>query len=139
MDRSELLAYMRSHTLAVIATIGPRGPQGALVGVATTVDFGMVFDTVSDSRKHENLTRDPRICVTFSGPGEKTLQYEGHALAVSTTAPADAIYREAYYAAWPEGRDRLEWPRLIYWRIVPRWARFSDFDRGPLIQEFEFG
>lgn len=138
MNRNELLFWMRSHRLAVVGTSGPDGPQGALVGVAITDDLQIVFDTVSDSRKHANLARDPRAAVTISGPGEQTLQVEGRAHAVSATDQADSVWREAYYCAWPDGRDRLKWPKIAYWRIVPRWARFSDFDKGTLIVEFTF-
>ena len=138
MNKSDLLSYMRAHKLAVIGTAGANGPQGALVGVAVTDDLQIVFDTVSDSRKHENLLRDPRISATFSGPGEQTLQYEGRAYAVSVTGTEGQGLRELYYSAWPECRDHLAWPNIAYWRIKPHWARYSDFDRGPLIAEFTF-
>ena len=138
MNRDELLSYMRAHRLAIIATAGANGPQGALVGIAATDDFQIVFDTASDSRKHANLVRHPRVAVTFSGPAEQTLQYEGRASPVSVSGVADSMYREPYYLAWPDGRDRLKWPNIAYWRIVPCWARFSDFNGGPLIAEFEF-
>ena len=133
---TEFLAYMRSHKLAVVSTLGADGsPQSALVGVATTDDFQIIFDTVSTSRKHGNLLRDVRIAVTFSGPSEQTLQYEGRAISVSVTDPCDEAYREQYYLAWPECRDHLAWTDISYWRIMPRWLRFSDYDRGPLIIE----
>jgi pyridoxine/pyridoxamine 5'-phosphate oxidase len=136
---AELLAYMRGHTLAVVSTIGPDGgPQAALVGVAVSDDLGIVFDTVTTSRKHANLLRDARASVTFSGPGEQTLQYQGAALPVSTTSQADAAWRELYYRAWPECRDHLAWPTLAYWRLEARWLRFSDYDRGPLTFERRF-
>jgi len=136
---AELLAYMRGHRLAVVSTIGPGGgPQAALVGVAVSDDLGIVFDTVTTSRKHANLLRDARASVTFCGPGEQTLQYEGAALPVSTTSQADAAWRELYYRAWPECRDHLAWPTLAYWRLEVRWLRFSDYDRGPLIFERRF-
>jgi pyridoxine/pyridoxamine 5'-phosphate oxidase len=139
LSDSELLAYMRSHTLAVVSTLGPGGaPQAALVGIAVTDDFQIVFDTVATSRKHANLGANPRAAMTLTGPGEQTLQYEGLAAAVSITAPADARWREAYYAAWPDGRDRLAWPALVYWRLRPLWLRYSDFARGPLIVERRF-
>ena len=97
---TEFLAYMRSHKLAVVSTLGADGsPQSALVGVATTDDFQIIFDTVSTSRKHGNLLRDVRIAVTFSGPSEQTLQYEGMAISVSVTDPCDEVYREQYYLA----------------------------------------
>jgi len=137
----ELLAYMRSHKLAVVSTLGRDGqPQAALVGVGIGDDLGIVFDTVSTSRKHANLLGDPRAAVTFSGPAEQTLQFEGTAAPVSKTDPRDAPHREDYYRAWPDGRDRaVSWPTLVYWRIAPRWLRFSDYDRGPLIFERRFG
>jgi general stress protein 26 len=140
MRDAELLDYLRGHKLAVVSTRAEDGgPQAALVGVAVTDGFQIVFDTTSLTRKHANLLRDPRAAVTFSGPGEQTLQYEGVAVPVSVTDPADAVWREAYYAAWPDGRSRVNWPNLVYWRIDPRWLRFSDYARGPLIFERRFG
>jgi general stress protein 26 len=137
ITKTELLAYMRGHTLAVVATVNAAGtPEGALVGVGVTDKHELIFDTVSASRKHANLVLRPRVAVTFSGPGEQTLQYEGVAFPVSTNGTTDASYREAYYAAWPDGRERLNWEGLVYWAITPVWARYSDFDRGPLIAEF---
>ncbi|MBV9276807.1 MAG: hypothetical protein JOZ97_01075, partial [Candidatus Eremiobacteraeota bacterium] len=113
-------------------------PQGALVGVGSTDALEIVFDTLSTTRKHVNLERDKRVAITFSGPDEKTLQLQGVAFAVSTTRDEDHRYREAYYATWPEGREHLQWPRLAYWAISPRWARYSDYDLGPLIAEFRW-
>lgn len=138
MDKAELLSYIRARKLAVVGTTGPDGrPQGALVGVAVTDGFQIIFDTTSDSRKHQNLQRDARIAVTFAGPGEQTLQVEGRASPVSVTAESDALYREAYYLAWPDGRERRTWPKIAYWRIDPDWVCFSDYERGPIIVEFE--
>lgn len=142
MSDADLLAYMRGYRLAVVATLGSDGgPQSALVGIAVTDVFEIVFDTVASSRKHANLLRDPRVAVAFGGPderNEKTLQYEGVAALVSPTDAAGAPWREAYYSVWPDGRARLAWPDIAYWRIVPRWLRFSDFGRGPLIVERRF-
>ena len=138
-NKPELLAYMRRQKLAVVSSIAADGaPQAALVGVATTDSFELIFDTVTTSRKHGNLLRDRRAAVTFSGPGEQTLQLEGIACPVSLTGAADASFRETYYRALPDGRDRLAWPGLCYWRVTPRWARYADFDRGPLIAEFHW-
>jgi general stress protein 26 len=137
--KPELLAYMRRHKLAVVATIAANGsPQSALVGVGMTHALEVVFDTLSTTRKHANLQRDHRIAVTFSGPGEMTLQYEGVATLVPVTGKEGEVYREAYYEAWPDGPQRANWPNIVYWRVAPRWARYSDYDRGPLIVEFHW-
>jgi hypothetical protein len=137
--KTELFGYMRSHRLAVVSSIGPRGePQAALVGIAVSPLCEVIFDTVANSRKHANLLRDPRASLTFSGPAEKTLQLEGIAKPVPVSGTEGAELRSLYYEAWPDGRDRLSWPKLSYWCISPQWARYSDFDRGPLLQEFRW-
>ncbi len=135
MTKAELLAYLRGHKLAVVGSIGPDGaPQAALVGVAVTNEFEVVFDTVTTSRKHANIRSDPRVSVTWSGPGEQTVQYEGRAAEVG--GPEAEPYKQAYYQAWPDGPSRANWPNLAYIRVRPVWARYSDYDRGPLIAEF---
>lgn len=136
-EAHDLLAYMRSHRLVVVSSIGGAGePQSALVGIAVSPRCEVIFDTVSDSRKHANLLRDARAAIVFSGPGEQTLQLEGTARPMAVDGARDAELRSLYYEVWPDGRDRLAWPTLAYWCIAPRWARYSDFDRGPLIKEF---
>lgn len=45
-------------------------------------------------------------------------------------------YQEAYFSAWPDGRDRIGWKGMTYLVVKPTWMRFSDFDkRPPLIEE----
>jgi Pyridoxamine 5'-phosphate oxidase len=135
--KADLLRYMRGHRLAVVSSIGPGGePQSALVGIAVSALCEVVFDTVAESRKHANLLRDPRASMVFSGPAEQTLQLEGIARPIAISGDADLL--STYYEAWPDGRDRLRWPNLSYWCIAPKWARYSDFDRGPLVQEFRW-
>jgi hypothetical protein len=137
--KEQLLAYMRHHRLAVVSSISVRGePQSALVGIAVSPLCEVIFDTVTDSRKHCNLLRNSRASIVFSGPGEQTLQFEGIARPMATAATKDIELLSIYYEAWPDGRDRLKWPNIAYWCVAPRWARYSDFDRGPLIREFQW-
>jgi general stress protein 26 len=138
-DMTDLIAYVQANRLGAISTIGPDGaPQSALVGIGVARDASVIFDTTSETRKHANLTRDRRIALVIGGPDEQTLQLEGQAVPVSKTGDDDRTWREAYYQSWPDGRDRLRWASLVYWRIAPRWARYSDFNRGPLIKEFSW-
>ena len=136
-SNSDLLAYLRSSKLATVSTLAADGaPQSALVGIGVTEDLKIIFDTVSTSRKHANLVRDPRASVVVGGPGEQTLQYEGLAFQVPVAGADGRELREAYYLSWPDGRDRAAWPNLSYWCVAPTWARFTDYERGPLIAEF---
>ncbi len=137
--KEQLLAYMRHHRLAVVSSISAKGePQSALIGIAVSPLCEVIFDTVTESRKHSNLLRNSRASIVFSGPGEQTLQFEGIARPMAIAAAQDAELLSIYYEAWPDGRDRLKWPNIAYWCVAPRWARYSDFDRGPLIREFQW-
>ncbi len=130
---------MRLHRFVVVATVSADGaPESALVNIASTNALQIVFDTLTTSRKHANLKHDNRIAVTFSGPEEQTLQVEGVALPVSQTSTEDYEIREAYFAIWPDERSRALLPEIAYWRVEPRWARYSDYARGPLVAEFHW-
>jgi hypothetical protein len=61
--------------------------------------------------------------------GEQTVQLEGRA--IFPAGEELERYREIYFAAWPDGRDRLSWPGLVHVVVQPRWIRFSDFDEDP--------
>jgi general stress protein 26 len=135
-ERQTILAYLRAQRLGVVSTLAASGaPQAALVGIAVTGALDIIFDTVFTSRKHANLAADPRAAVTFGGHGEQTLQCEGYARRVDLDDERDRPYLETYYAAWPDGLTRREWPTIAYWRITPTWVRYSDYERGPLIIE----
>ncbi len=134
---TELLAYMRSHRLAVVASIGANGaPQSALVGIAVSSRCELVFDTTSDTRKHANLTRDPRAAVVLTGPGEQTLQLE------ESPAPFRSPMRPArrgVISMRPPGRmqRRDEAGSTSPTGASSRIGRaIADYGRGPLIREF---
>ena len=61
MMRADVLEFMRSHSLAVQASVSPvDAPQAAVVGFIVTDDFEVVFDTVNTTRKVANLRRNAR-------------------------------------------------------------------------------
>lgn len=138
-DQQALLTYLRGHRLAVVSSVGEAGqPQSALVGIAVSAHCEVIFDTSTGSRKHANLLRDPRISLVVSGPGEQTLQLEGHARLLAATGTDDADLREIYYQAWPDGRERAASGKIAHWCIVPRWARYSNFEHGPVIEALDW-
>ena len=107
-------------------------PQAAVVGIAVTDRFEIVFDTVDSTRKALNLRRNPRIALVLGGWGpdeEQTVQYEG--VADEPDGADLERVRELYFAVYPDGRERLAWPGLIHVRVRPAWLRYSDFGRAP--------
>lgn len=133
MTRGKLLDFLRSHRLAVQASIGPDGgAQAAVVGFAISDSFEIVFDTLQSTRKAQNLRRNPAIALAIGGltaGDERTVQYEG--VADEPSGAGLERVKEIYYSAYPDGRGRESWPGLIYIRVKPRWLRYSDYNRNP--------
>ena len=139
MTPSELLAFMRTQRLAVEASAATEGSvQAALVGIAVTDAFEIVFDTIDSSRKVRNLRRAAGVAFVLGGwqtGDERTVQYEGTA-DEPTGAELERI-KAAYYATWPDGPSRQSWPGLVYVRVRPTWIRYSDFNGdAPTIVEY---
>jgi pyridoxine/pyridoxamine 5'-phosphate oxidase len=124
---------MRRHRLAVQASVSATGsPQAAIVGIAVTDRFEIVFDTLQNTRKAQNLRRKSRISLVIGGwlsGDERTVQYEGEADEPSG-AELDRL-RDVYYSVYPDGRSRATWPGLVYIRARPNWIRYSDYNRDP--------
>ena len=82
MTEADLYSFLAKQKLGVLGTIGPSGaPQSALVGIAATDEFEIVFDTVKHSRKYPNLIARPACSFVIGGwgAGEQTVQFEGEA------------------------------------------------------------
>lgn len=108
------------------------GPQAAIVGFAVSDQFEIVFDTLSATRKAENLRNNPRIALVIGGwvsGDERTVQYEGRA--DEPIGAERARITEIYYSVYPDGRERAKWPGLTYFRVKPTWIRYSDYNQNP--------
>jgi PPOX class probable F420-dependent enzyme len=135
MKRAELLEFLRRHKLGVLSTVSPSGePEAAVVGVAFTDDLEIVFDTLETTRKAVNLRRSPKIAFVVGWDQEITAQIEG--VADEPQGAELERLREAYFLAYPDGRERQRWEGITYFRVRPHWARYSDFNTGGNIVEF---
>ena len=78
MTPQELLSFLRSHRLAVQASVSAVGDvQAAVVGFAVSDRFEIVFDSLGSTRKVANLRGNPRIAVVIGWDDEQTVQIEG--------------------------------------------------------------
>lgn len=137
VSKRQLCDFIRARPLAVLATACANGaPEAALVGVAVSEDLELIFDTTDATRKYPNLKRDPRIAFVFGGDGEETLQYEG--VADEPAGAELARLKEIYFAAFPDGVTRQDWPGLTYFRVRPKWLRFSSYYRPRRVDEITF-
>jgi len=135
MTRAELLPFLQKHRLGVQSTVSPSGdPQAAVVGIAVTPESEIVFDTVDTTRKCRNLRADPKIAFVIGWDQEITVQLQG--IADEPTGAERERILEAYFAVYPDGRDRLAWPGITHFRVRPTWFRYSDFRDPQRIIEF---
>jgi hypothetical protein len=128
-----LLQFMREHPLAVQSSAPDVGrPQSAVVGIAVSDMFEIVFDTDAESRKVRNLRQAPGIALVIGGiePGdERSVQYEG--IADEPEGTELERLQELYFQVFPDGRERQRWPGITYIRARPAWIRYTDFNRDP--------
>src|SRR5712671_5841440 len=133
ITRTALLEFLRSRRYAVQSSLHPGGaPQSAVVGIAVSDAFEIVFDTLASSRKGQNLRRRAEIAFvigSLEGNDERTVQYEGRA--DEPTGLERARLTELYFNVFPDGRERQKWPGLTYIRAIPRWLRYSDYNVDP--------
>ena len=133
VNPAKLLEFLRSHRLAVQASVSPNaGPQAAVVGFAISDQFEIIFDTLETTRKAQNLRSNPHIALVIGGltaSDERTVQYEGVAHE-PTGAELDRL-KQIYYSAYPDGPSRATWRGLIYIRAKPKWVQYSDYNQNP--------
>jgi general stress protein 26 len=129
MEHQALHAFLYRHRYAIVSSVSEAGsPQSALVGIAVTNELEIVFDTLRSTRKYRNLIARP-ACAVVVGSGEQTVQFEG--IACEPRGDEMLRFREVYFSAWPDGRERLDWPDLTHLVVKPKWIRYSDYDLNP--------
>ena len=137
MDTREIFEFIKPQTHAVLATVdeGNR-PEAALVEIAVSETLEILFDTISTTRKCENLRKNPNIALVIGHRGAQTLQYEG--VADEPKGSDLLMLKKCYFAACPAGESREGWPGLTYFRVKPRWIRLSNYYRPRSVREMTF-
>jgi len=127
MNLQEVIEFVNEQSLAVLATADRSGqPEAALMGFAATPELELIFDTLKSSRKYPNLKNNPRVAWVIGCTSEVTVQYEG--LAEELEGPELARYKRIYFAKFPDGPTRENWPGITYFVVRPRWVRFCDYN-----------
>lgn len=130
MDRPTIAAFLAKQPLAVEASTAADGrPQAAVVAIVANDRFEVLFETPVDTRKVENLRRDPRVALVV-WEGLTTLQYEG-----TVDEPrGDELepLLELLLARFPDAKARVG--TVTYLRARPRWIRYSPFVDGKPVQ-----
>ncbi len=128
LTKQEIYNFIQKHNLAVLSTVSSlQAPEAALVGIAVTDELELIFDTLGSSRKCCNLRANPRIAFVIGWANEITMQYEG--VADEPVGDELEFYKDVYFKKMPEGRRREKLPDIVYFRVKPKWIRYSDFNK----------
>jgi general stress protein 26 len=135
-ELADALEFARGQRLAVLSTASTDGvAEAALMGIAVTEAFELIFDTLKTTRKYPNLKANPRVALVIGCSGAVSLQYEG--IAEELAGETLDRYLEVYFRAFPDGRERQHWPGMTYFAVHPKWLRYCDYRQPPpRIREF---
>jgi general stress protein 26 len=137
MTKEEIYCFIQKHKLGVLATVSTSNvPEAALVGIAVTPNLELVFDTLAQTRKCQNLRLNPKIAFVIGWDDEITLQYEGEA--EEPKGSELERYKKVYFEKWPDGVERENWPDITYFKVRPKWIRYSNFNEPQQIIEQTF-
>jgi pyridoxine/pyridoxamine 5'-phosphate oxidase len=126
MTKADILAFIKTQIHTVISTTDPTGhPEAALIGFGETDTFELIFGTYRTSRKYQNLQQNSRVaCVIGWDSDNITVQYEG--IATELQSNELAPYLALYHAKVPSAASYQNHPDQRYFKISPRWLRYSD-------------
>jgi hypothetical protein len=139
VDLKTALEFALRERLAVLSTVSPSyEPEAALMGIAVTPAFEIIFDCVKTARKYPNLCANPKAAFVIGCTSEISIQYEG--IAEELSGEELQKYLQIYFAALPDAMGRRDRPGgVTYFVVRPKWLRYCDHSqRPPSRTEFTF-
>ena len=134
---ARLIAFIQRHELGVIATSSTAAiPEAALVNIAVTPFFEIIFETTAATRKCVNLRDNPRVAMVIGWEDDQTLQIDG-CVEVLEGSARDRL-KDIFMTAFPRKASHEFWPGNDFYRVKPYWARFSNYNLPRKVEEFHF-
>ncbi|HMS50086.1 MAG TPA: pyridoxamine 5'-phosphate oxidase family protein [Candidatus Saccharibacteria bacterium] len=135
IQKHDILAFLRKHSLAVLATADVKGrPQAAVVEFAELDDLTIIIDTFNYSRKYKNLQQNDQVAIVIGWDNNVTLQIDATAHELNGEDLARA--KDIYFAKNERAKKWGDKPEIAYFAFRPIWMRYSDVGKTPwLIEE----
>ncbi len=132
-----VLELLRKTKLAVISTVGEDAPESAVLEFAETEDLELIFDTLSSSRKYRNLQKNHNASFVIGWDDNLTVQYEG--IVQELLSEELERYKQIYFKKNPKAKRWEHVEGIRYFKVTPRWIRYSDLNQHPWdIKEIKF-
>ena len=132
MDKQKLLSLLKKSSLCVLATANLDGkPEAAVMAYAINSNFEIYMFTEPTTRKWQNILRCPRVALVVGGTNDDPeIQLDG--TCVGLTDKERTSIPQYVLSVHPEWKDYFSSPTGEWIKVVPSWARYSDFSRDPL-------
>ncbi|MDO8508363.1 MAG: pyridoxamine 5'-phosphate oxidase family protein [Nanoarchaeota archaeon] len=128
----KILNFISSKKLTVISTINKQNhPESAVVAFSQNSNLELIFGTSSTSRKYKNLQNNNRASLVIGWEEDEkiTVQYEGIAIQLKGNEKEEA--RQAHLKKNPGSKKFDSMPTQTYFKIIPKWIRYSSLSISP--------
>jgi general stress protein 26 len=133
-QKQKILKVLHENEFGVVATFPTEedgSPESAVVAISQTPDLEIIFGSFSSSRKNANIKNNAKVSVVvgWDKHAKITVQVEGVAYLVTNTERS--LLEAAHCIKNPESEKFKNDSRQEYFKIIPRWIRYSDFSKDP--------
>lgn len=131
VDKKRLvLDFIKKHKIGVIATVGADNkPEAAVIEFGETDDLELIFDAFENSRKIQNVKQNSRVAFVIGWDEDITIQYEGEAFEL--TGDELEKYQRIYLAKNPAVAKWIQTEGITFFKVIPKWIRYSDLNKDP--------
>jgi nitroimidazol reductase NimA-like FMN-containing flavoprotein (pyridoxamine 5'-phosphate oxidase superfamily) len=137
MTQQELIDYISARQFMTIATFGEEFPESACVEFGSD-GLTIILDTNRTSRKFKNIQNNPKVSLVIGWENECTVQYEGIATLLEE-GPELKHLKQVYFKKSPEAQKWENTEGNVYFKIEPKWVRYTDLNVSPWdISVFKF-
>ena len=126
--------FIQTQMFAVVSSIWHGAPQSATVAFTELGDFSIIFGTQNLTRKYRNLKSNALASVVIGWDEAITIQIEGEATLLLDEHEKD-MCRKKHVLRHPGSAKYAFEPEQAYFKITPRWLRYTDISKEP---EFSF-
>ena len=127
--------FIKQHHISVLATVNSSAlPEAAVVGFAINQDFEIYIATYDSSRKYANLKKNPKVAMVVGWEHGKTVQIEGEATHITDSEKINEV-TIGMLEKMPTVAKYISPERAAYFKITPKWMRYSDLSTEPWQRE----
>lgn len=130
-EKELIYNFIHKHELAALATVDKTGkPEVAMVEFGDSPELEIIFDTLHPSYwKYENIKNNNAVALAIGWENNITVQYEG--LAIEIEGEEKDRCKKIYFTKNPIAEKWDSHPEIKYFKVMPRWIRYSDYSVKP--------